>query len=451
MEYKDFYSRPSVNQYQQLQDEFKMRKQRNSLGMQLKQAQIKKMNQPDPFDPKQAATVAIYKKSLGQPLSPEDEAAIRTMSTIEGDKTSWEPNEYGQIVARTQPNPYSTVLDPVQASQQAIGQRQQEIGVNPNQSPRSLNDFSIADLKNMNMADMEAQLRGTPVDGQQNIPEQMPRNPMADQQTDFEMVNQNPRNYGVPTLGDTGPFFNTPAGNIETGKAKVDVQKAGDMLPIEVEKQRQLRQVQQDIPTSAEQLQRDKFELELQNAQAKSEMKQDQLSRAEGNIIQDMGRAIEMLEESEKGFITGAAGMPGAATSWIPGTPAYNLDKMVESAKSNISIQELQAMRESSPTGGALGQVPVQQQEYLMQLRGSLQVGQKPDVLKENMKRVWNTSMDIVHGSPQEISQMAAQGAIDPERAEELSFRYPLSFDEFGRNQTKDDDIQSLIERYSYE
>lgn len=163
---------------------------------------------------------------------------------------------------------------------------------------------------------------------------------------------------------------------------------------------------------------------------AKKEQRDKQLMRSEGNIIQDIGRGISQLEGDKKGW---SSGMAGYLTKGVPATPAYNLDKMIESVKSNISINELQAMREGSPTGGALGQVPVQQQEYLMQLRGSLQIPQDKDVLMENMKRVWNTSMDIAHGSPEEIEGLIQTGQIDRVRGEELKQRYELGFDEFGR------------------
>ena len=159
----------------------------------------------------------------------------------------------------------------------------------------------------------------------------------------------------------------------------------------------------------------------------------ERLLRSEGNIVQDVGRGIEMLEKNMKGAVTTGAGMLGSVLRNIPSTDAQAISKLVGSAKSNISIEELQSIRESSPTGGALGQVPVQQQEYLMELRGSLDLTQRPEILLDNMKRVWNTSMDIAHGTPEQINMMVEKGVIDPQRAADLSSRYPLQFDEFGR------------------
>jgi hypothetical protein len=72
-------------------------------------------------------------------------------------------------------------------------------------------------------------------------------------------------------------------------------------------------------------------------------------------------------------------------------------------------------MREASPTGGALGQVPFQQQQRLEQMLGSLQIDQDPHVLQDNIKRFINTYNDIIHGEG------------------EGPKRFELSFDEDGK------------------
>jgi hypothetical protein len=47
-------------------------------------------------------------------------------------------------------------------------------------------------------------------------------------------------------------------------------------------------------------------------------------------------------------------------------------------------------MRDESPTGGALGQVAVQELNYLQAALGSLDQSQKPEVLISNLKKIKN-------------------------------------------------------------
>lgn len=89
-------------------------------------------------------------------------------------------------------------------------------------------------------------------------------------------------------------------------------------------------------------------------------------------------------------------------------------------------------MREASPTGGALGQVPVQQQQYLMTVKGSLNATLQSDVLKENLNDVYNIYLDAMFGSPQELSEGVRTGKITVDEANAyLQQRKETSFNEF--------------------
>jgi hypothetical protein len=83
------------------------------------------------------------------------------------------------------------------------------------------------------------------------------------------------------------------------------------------------------------------------------------------------------------GFFT--TGLAGAGLSMIPGTPAYDLDKAIDTVKANIGFKELQEMRASSPTGGALGQIAVQEIDYLQAAIASLKQGQSEEALRNNL------------------------------------------------------------------
>lgn len=82
------------------------------------------------------------------------------------------------------------------------------------------------------------------------------------------------------------------------------------------------------------------------------------------------------------------AGILGAVTSGIPGTPAYDLAKVLDTIKANIGFDKLQQMRTDSPTGGALGQVSDFENRLLQSVRGAVEQGQSPGQLRANLMRV---------------------------------------------------------------
>jgi hypothetical protein len=124
----------------------------------------------------------------------------------------------------------------------------------------------------------------------------------------------------------------------------------------------------------------------------------------------------------------------------------------VESALSNVGLDTLQQMRENSPTGGALGQVPIQQQQRLEQVLGSLDLTQRKEVVEDNIKRVINIYMDIIHGSPTEVEEAYQNKEITKAQRDVFAFRHRLSFDELGnplpKTSPRKESDQDLINRY---
>lgn len=125
--------------------------------------------------------------------------------------------------------------------------------------------------------------------------------------------------------------------------------------------------------------------------------RQTRAERAGGTVVQDIGRALEL--QAKPGLEGDLATGPIAGlTKSIPGTPADRVNKLVQSALSNIGIDQLQAMRDASPTGGALGQIPVEQQKRLEAMLGSLDVQQIDEDWVNNAKRAQNLYLDMIHG-----------------------------------------------------
>lgn len=173
---------------------------------------------------------------------------------------------------------------------------------------------------------------------------------------------------------------------------------------------------------------------ELQQREEKQEGRQEQQARAGTTVIQDLGRALDIVRTNPM-----ATGRSASAILSLPEIARAETDVQaasgfIESALSNVGLDTLQEMRENSPTGGALGQVPIQQQRRLEQVLGSLDLTQRQEVVEDNIKRVMNIYTDIVHGTPSERAKAIEEGKLSPEENERIETLYlTLSFDERGR------------------
>lgn len=175
------------------------------------------------------------------------------------------------------------------------------------------------------------------------------------------------------------------------------------------------------------------------------------LERRVPGLLRDINRAIENADHAGplRGVVADAE--PGAGLlrrAIATQSPAYELSQHLNSVKSNISIDELQSMREASPTGGALGQVPVRQQEFLMQVQGALLPTLDEPVLRENLSRVHNTyvkaMLDAAYGDAQELAEAVADGRISQAEADvteqqrrefEDELMKRTEFDDWGRRE----------------
>jgi hypothetical protein len=99
-----------------------------------------------------------------------------------------------------------------------------------------------------------------------------------------------------------------------------------------------------------------------------------------GAIMSNIDAADELI-----GTFTAGA---GSYLEGIRGTPAKDLAARMETVKANIGFDKLNEMRQTSPTGGALGQVTERELNFLQSVRGSLDSGQSPEQLRETLNEV---------------------------------------------------------------
>jgi hypothetical protein len=132
------------------------------------------------------------------------------------------------------------------------------------------------------------------------------------------------------------------------------------------------------------------------------------LANIKANII--LGKVDEALKQTKPT----TTGLVGAAASKIPGTEAYDLRETVRTIQANIGFQELQQMREASPTGGALGQVAVQELESLQATLASLNPNQSEAQLRNNLKKVDKHYRNWLNAVNKANNQGAKQGGLSP-------------------------------------
>lgn len=135
------------------------------------------------------------------------------------------------------------------------------------------------------------------------------------------------------------------------------------------------------------------------------------------NEVNRADRVLEAVKRAEKNVRPSTAGFIGGNIAGIKGTDAYNLSKTINEIKSNLGFAELQAMRDSSPTGGALGQVAIQELDMLQSTIASLDQGQGPDQLRDAFVRItkhlenWKKIQQAIVNDPESAGMSAPPGS----------------------------------------
>lgn len=113
---------------------------------------------------------------------------------------------------------------------------------------------------------------------------------------------------------------------------------------------------------------------------AKTAARAEMAKAAAGNVLDAVADAKKLV-----GYTTAG---PGSMLSSVPGTNARDLQSKLETIKANLGFDRLQQMRESSPTGGALGAVAVQELIALQSTVASLDPGQSPKQLTQSLDKI---------------------------------------------------------------
>jgi hypothetical protein len=144
--------------------------------------------------------------------------------------------------------------------------------------------------------------------------------------------------------------------------------------------------------------------------------------------IQQADRLIGTVDSALKKVGGLTAGLGGTVLQKLPGSDARDLASELETIKANLGFAELQAMREASPTGGALGQVAVQELIALQATVASLDQRQSPAQLKQSLGKIrqhyqkWKQAVEQ-GGDEGDDEQEEEVTAINPQTGETLILR----------------------------
>lgn len=157
----------------------------------------------------------------------------------------------------------------------------------------------------------------------------------------------------------------------------------------------QLAQAQLESRQATTALQQQLAQQRIDDLKAKADERQREQKQEERALkvkqqllVGQTQKMITRLGEAKDVVGTFSTGVQGLALSLIGGTPANTLANRLATIKANVGFDRLQAMREASPTGGALGQVAVQELFSLQAAEGSLDQNQSPEELTKNLNAI---------------------------------------------------------------
>lgn len=157
---------------------------------------------------------------------------------------------------------------------------------------------------------------------------------------------------------------------------------------------RELQTRQEARAESKEKRDQTKFEAEMDEKAEKRQKREELGKDSADGMLEDIA-AIRSLAAGSTLPVFGPGGM---APRRVPGTNAYNANRLLESLKGRIAFESLQRMRAASPTGGALGAVSDAEQEMLKNSVAALDPNMSPAQIERSLQRIEGMYLDVIHG-----------------------------------------------------
>lgn len=134
--------------------------------------------------------------------------------------------------------------------------------------------------------------------------------------------------------------------------------------------------------------------------------------RSRMQIYEDKAKRLDEAIDRATSRISGwTTGLGGAVLSNVPGTEARALAGDLDTIRANVGFDELQAMRDASPTGGALGQVSEMENRLLQSLRAAIDQLQNGENLAQNLKIIKESNAQLREIQRQKLAADEARAA----------------------------------------
>lgn len=160
------------------------------------------------------------------------------------------------------------------------------------------------------------------------------------------------------------------------------------LATLQTAQNRQAQMAQQrDLAQQRIDIHREGLETRQAAAQERLQERQEKREQAANMAIGAADRVINEVKQARDKVSGYTAGL-GSYLSVVPLTEAKDLSKRLTTIKANLGFDRLQQMRDASPTGGALGQVAVQELVALQSTLASLDQDQSPRQLKEALDKI---------------------------------------------------------------
>lgn len=122
---------------------------------------------------------------------------------------------------------------------------------------------------------------------------------------------------------------------------------------------------------------------------------------------------LNFLSDKAKLMAPGTVGALGRMVAEkIPATDQAEIKQVIDRVKATLTLENLQAMRNSNPTGAALGTISDKDTSLLADSATALSNAQSPEAFQKELIRLKNLQHDIIYGSERVLKNKLEKGEI---------------------------------------
>jgi hypothetical protein len=121
------------------------------------------------------------------------------------------------------------------------------------------------------------------------------------------------------------------------------------------------------------------------------------------NVVDSRDSAQKLLDNPK--YIEALSGTTAPYLAKIPGTDAFTANELLKNLLGRSFVNELQQMRQASPTGGAVGNVAVAEMDSLSKIQAALTVGMDKNELRNQLQQYINSTKRAIKTIPNEYAR----------------------------------------------